>query len=88
MYKNNNQNMYFYQYIIVFLIYIRNAIKYYIGLEITKKTKSTKIHNMIKYNSICDEESGIVDSDCLFVFNKNTNKLVRHYCVLSKQKQD
>ncbi len=90
MYQKNNQNMYFYQYIIVFLIYIGNTIKYYIGLDMTKtkKTKLAKIHPAIKYNSVCDEESGIGDSDCVFVFNQNTNKLVGHYYVLSKQKQD
>ncbi len=88
MYQKNKQNMHFYQYIIVFLIYIGNTIKYYIGLEITKKTKLAKIHPLIKYNTICDEESGIGDLNCVFIFNQNTNKLVEHYHGLSKLKQD
>lgn len=88
MYQKNKQDKYYHQYIIVFLIYIGNIIKYYMGLEMTKKTKLAKIHPYIKYNSICDEESGIGDLDCVFVFNQNKNKLVGHYYVSCKPKQD
>lgn len=91
MYKNNKQDIYFYLYIIIFLICVGNTIKYYIGLEMTKKNKLAKIHPLIKYNSSCDEESrisGIGDSDCGFVFNQNTNIFVGHHHVLSKPKQD
>ena len=88
MYKKDKPDMYFYHYIVVFLIYIGNTIKYYIGLEMTKKTKLAKIHPLIKYNTISDEETGIGDLNCVFVFNQNTNKLVGHYHGLSKQKQD
>jgi len=88
MYKNNKQDMYFYEYIIIFLIYIGNIIKYYMGLEMTKKTKLAKIYPLIKYNLVCDEESGIGDLNCVFIFNQNTNKLVEHYYAISKPKQD
>ena len=88
MYKKNKRDIYFYQYIIIFLIYIGNTIKYYIGLEEKKKIKLAKIHPVIQSTTSHDEEIGIGDLDCVFIFNPNTNNLVGQYYMLSKQKQD
>ena len=87
MHKKNKQDMYLYQYIVIFLIYIRNTIKYCIGLE-EKKIKLSKIHPTIKSYTVHDEETGICYLDNVFIFNQNKNNLVGQYMASYKQKQD
>lgn len=88
MYQNRNHNMYIHQYIIIFLIYIVNTIKYFLEFIITKKIKVTKKQPKYEYNLVGDEEHGICDLDYLLVFNQNTNNLIKQCYVKSKSKQD
>ena len=85
MYWKNIKKSYSYTYLIIFLIYIKNMVKYYFNYE--SNSKINKIHSLSNNNYIFDEEYGYVDTKCVFVDN-DKNYIKQYQCDKSKIKQD
>ncbi len=87
----NNKKFYLYEYLIIFLIYIRNTVKYFFGFKLNKNKQLAKIYPIINNNPIIDEEYGsnnYNDSiDSVFVFNES-GRIINHYSIKSKDKLD
>lgn len=64
-------------YIIIFLIYIKNTIRYYLGFNDTAKIKSEKIHPILEHDVECDEKIEYMDTTSY-----------NHYHIISKQKKN
>ena len=80
MYQRAEIKSSLYNYLILFLIYIRNMIKYLIS---PRKKKFTKIHPIIEPKYVYDEESNY-STDCIIQFDNLTNKKMTCHYVKSK----
>lgn len=83
MYQRAKIKSSLYNYIIIFLIYIVNMIKYLIS---PIKIKHAKIYPIVDTKCVYDEESNY-STDCIIQFDTLTNKPLAHYHVKSYVKQ-
>ena len=79
MYQRAEIKSSLYNYIIIFLIYIVNMIKYLIS---PRKKKYAKIYPILEPQCVYDEESNC-STDCIIQFDSLTNKPSTHYYVKS-----
>lgn len=84
MYQRAEIKYSLYNYIILFLIYIGNMIKYLVS---PRKKKYAKIYPIIEAKYVYDEES-YYSSDCINQFDALTNKPFTQYYKNTKSKID
>ena len=76
MYKQKEKiDFSLYNYIIIFLVYIRNIIEYYMNLE--PKKKYAKIYPILDSNDIYDEENGLTEH--IIDFNSQSESFISYY---------
>jgi hypothetical protein len=85
MNQKNTKKSNLYEYLIIFLIYFENIIKYYFNYKSNKNRLIAKKYPILHNGLIIDEEYGNDNVD--FVFDKY-GRIVNQYYVKSKDKLD
>lgn len=78
---------YIYEYLILFLIYVENLIKYYLYGQLYTNSFIGKIYPITNNKIVIDEECGSENIDCVIIFDKSSG-IINQYSIKSKDKLD